>query len=342
MTHGQPAAAAPKQDIGARTPGIRTGSADRDRIRGQRRVRAVLAALLLMLTAAGVRAAGPSGIRSGPLRQDAKPVGLALELALIALLVAVNRQRARLPEPPPHLPYTLNSMLRFVLRLGVIALPVAAVLSLARTGGELARLPACKHPCRKFRGRRPHHLPAGGGHLWIVLLIVVLAGAVICAVLSWAWRRRPAQAAEADALDDDFSAKLSRAVESGLRALATVDDARTAIIACYLAMEASLAEAGAVRAAAETPDELLARASAGELVRGSAAGRLTALFYQARFSARPLPQANRAAAQLALTELAGELGGTLEAELAAGPGAGPGSAAPAGRLPGRGGPESGA
>ena len=50
-------------------------------------------------------------------------------------------------------------------------------------------------------------------------------------------------------------------MESGRSALRTVDDARAAIIACYVAMENSLAERGAARAVADTPDELLARAT---------------------------------------------------------------------------------
>ena len=93
----------------------------------------------------------------------------------------------------------------------------------------------------------------------------------------------------------------------GRAALAGVDDARAAIIACYVAMERSLAERGTARAAADTPDELLARAVASGVVRGGAAGRLTALFYEARFSTHPLDGGQRDAASAALDELAAEL-----------------------------------
>ncbi len=273
-----------------------------------------------MLAAAGIRAADPSAIQNGPLHQDGKPVGLAVEFALIALLTAVNRRRARFPEPPPHLPYTLNSILRFVLRFGVLGLPGAALLSII-------------HPLRG----RPHRLlsgffgrslkarpqpPKSAGHLGIVIAehvlpIVLLAAVVVCLVLILRWRRPAGNEGSDMVPDDDYAAQLRRAVDSGLHALAEIDDARGAIIACYVAMESSLAGVGAVRAAAETPDELLARASAGELVRGSAAGRLTALFYAARFSSRPLPQPHRAEAQLALTDLAAELGGAARTGLTA-------------------------
>ena len=72
-------------------------------------------------------------------------------------------------------------------------------------------------------------------------------------------------------------------------------------------MEESLERAGTARAAADTPDELLARAAGSGLVRTGAAARLTALFYEARFSSHPMPLAQRDEAQRALAELADSL-----------------------------------
>ena len=66
-------------------------------------------------------------------------------------------------------------------------------------------------------------------------------------------------------------------------------------------------QAGAARAAAETPDELLARAVSAGLVRRGAAARLTALFYEARFSSHPLRDGQREAASGALAEIAAGL-----------------------------------
>jgi hypothetical protein len=60
--------------------------------------------------------------------------------------------------------------------------------------------------------------------------------------------------------------------------------------------------------AADTPDELLTRATAAGAVRGTAAGRLVALFYEARFSSHPLGGRQRQAAERALAELAAGLG----------------------------------
>ena len=111
---------------------------------------------------------------------------------------------------------------------------------------------------------------AGGnvvGWVVVVLLGVLLAAALIYALLRlvplgrgfWAgWRWQAARAVVEPAAADDES-KLLEAIESGQSALRRLDDARTAIIACYVAMEQSLARAGTARAVADTPDELLQR-----------------------------------------------------------------------------------
>jgi len=75
-------------------------------------------------------------------------------------------------------------------------------------------------------------------------------------------------------------------------------------------METTLAERGTARGAAGTPGELLTRANEAGLVRGTAAGQLTALFYEARFSSHPLGHRQRDAAERALDELAADLAQT--------------------------------
>ena len=69
---------------------------------------------------------------------------------------------------------------------------------------------------------------------------------------------------------EDYSSTLEEALLGGRRALLELDDARAAIIACYVAMEESLARAGTARLA-ETPDELLAKASSTLLISAGAA-----------------------------------------------------------------------
>jgi hypothetical protein len=115
-------------------------------------------------------------------------------------------------------------------------------------------------------------------------------------------------------ITDVTTEELREAVNEGRAALARIDDARAAIIACYLAMEGRLADRGTARTAADTPDELLARAVAAGTVRGRSASRLTALFYEARFSTHPLDASQRDAASAALDELAAELAAAKAAE----------------------------
>ena len=141
--------------------------------------------------------------------------------------------------------------------------------------------------------------------LYVLIAVLLLAAIMACGLVIA--RRRPSWPALSDEIDDDDGASLRQAVESGRAALRAVDEARAAIIACYLAMEGSLATAGTARAAAETPDELLARATGSGLLYGPAAAALTALFYEARFSTHPLPETAKTDATVALDEISAEL-----------------------------------
>jgi Domain of unknown function (DUF4129) len=140
----------------------------------------------------------------------------------------------------------------------------------------------------------------------VVLAIVVLAVAGLLVILLRRRRRRPLEPEEVEVVDDGTA--LREAVEAGRRALGEVSEPRMAIIRCYQAMEGSLAEVGAARVAAETPDELLARSTAAGLLHGDAPVELTALFYEARFSTHPVPPSARARALQAIDTILADLG----------------------------------
>jgi hypothetical protein len=210
------------------------------------------------------------------------------------------------------------------LAVGVLSAAVALLL---------VNLPVAQPKGAKAAGNPgvPPHNPArlGPGHTTsagLPLLDVaygLLAAVLVLALLAIAWRlRRYAsgrQQPEPDVPAEEYDAALEGAVAGARRALLQLDDARAAIIACYLAMEQSLAEAGAARLNTETPDELLDKA-AGRL-RGAGAGaarRLTALFYEARFSTHPMDAGRRDDAQQALATLAAEFGATSPAPSAVG------------------------
>ncbi|MEU1328966.1 DUF4129 domain-containing protein [Streptomyces sp. NPDC005865] len=139
--------------------------------------------------------------------------------------------------------------------------------------------------------------------LGIALLVVVV---VIAGLRLWRYLNRP-QAPEAPAtyarLDDERE-RLARAVDSGRRTLRDDTDARAAVIACYAAMEKSLADSGVTRHASDSPQDLLERAVAGGLPTGAAAAALTALFREARYSTHPLDGGHRDRAAAALAEIA--------------------------------------
>ncbi|MFD4462861.1 DUF4129 domain-containing protein [Nocardia sp. NPDC058480] len=125
----------------------------------------------------------------------------------------------------------------------------------------------------------------GAVGLAVVLIGIALAGLVGVTV---AGRRAPvvdgAQLTEEEVVNTVHS--LTRAAEMGLAAMnAPGQDARTAVIACYVAMEAGLA---ADRAAAplisDTPREVLERAFDSGVLHDDGAHELVALFEEARFS----------------------------------------------------------
>jgi hypothetical protein len=206
----------------------------------------------------------------------------------------------------------LRVALIFVLSLAMVA-DVSAILFALHL--KLPKPKVRRNALHQQAGNPPRvpkvhgHDTGGGGSfpvtdvLWGLLVILLIA--VI--VLTMRWLAQQTRIHDRPADDDliaEDSATLREAVESGRTALRTFDDAKSAIIACYAAMEHSLAEHGAARAASDTPDELLARATRKGVVHGTAPARLTALFYEARFSSHPMDQDQRQAAEQALNDLA--------------------------------------
>jgi hypothetical protein len=300
-------------------------------MRDRTRARAVLAALLLAITIVGIRAAGPAAGWVAPANHVTITIGIAVEVVLAALLVMLLRRR-----PPTDLASRLRAILSRILGTCLLVIPVVIALALLRH-------PRTFHPVRPHRVTPPPVFRYHGalqrswfgwaGTLLLTFIryaLIVALIVAIAAVVYMVWlRRAPRLPAAADVADDeliDFPVELARAVRTGRQVLRELDDARAAIIGCYLAMEKSLAKAGAARRAAETPDELLARAVGGNLVSAEPAGRLTALFYEARFSSHPMPPAKRDEAARALTELAA----TLPRDQPAGADAGAGAGAQAG------------
>lgn len=283
-------------------------------------MRAALAALLLLIAIAGIGATGPGIGRTLPAHSVVLAIGCALE-AVLAILLILLRGRGRRTTTGQAGSGTgaggtedLGARLRRPLRAAIvacmIAMPLAALLDTAT--------PAL-HPGQQTPRRRPERLShirekpvrlGHGGHLaaFVEYLFLAIAAALVIALVIAIWRHRTPRLAVLDPPDTtDTPAELARAVDSGRAALRELDDARAAIIRCYLAMEGSLAQAGASRGIAETPDELLGRAASAGLVDSVPAGQLTALFYEARFSSHPMPPSRRDEAERALAQIAARL-----------------------------------
>jgi hypothetical protein len=292
-------------------------------------------AVLVLLAAIGARAGIARPRWDGPLRADGAVIGVVVEVILAALLViTVYRDRAARREAQQRLiagtrgpsgdederdvAAALRVVLQVLLAVAMVAVAVAALehvhmhvhvhvhVSGPAHSPSVAAQPAMRPSPPAPRAGQPFRLPLTP----VLYAALVVALLVVGAASIW-WARRLRQAALPGALrasDEEDSGELREAVASGRAAMAELDDARAAIIACYAAMERSLAARGAARGAAGTPDELLRRAIGNQVVRGDGARRLTTLFYEARFSTHELGPDSRDAAIAALDELATELG----------------------------------
>ncbi|MFH7597370.1 DUF4129 domain-containing protein [Streptomyces racemochromogenes] len=161
----------------------------------------------------------------------------------------------------------------------------------------------------------PAAAPDDGGHSTLTRILLVLGLALLTAALVLAVRRlwrHPSLPTEPEAeavaaTPGSERAHLADAVDSGRRALQDGTDVRAAVIACYLAMEESLADSGVARHASDSPHDLLERALDGGLPAAEAATELTALFREARYSTHPMHGGHRDRATAALAEIANGL-----------------------------------
>jgi uncharacterized protein DUF4129 len=272
-----------------------------------RRAAAVL--LLVAVAAIGLRAGGAFSAVGNP-----QILGLSgrvaywaiagaeavLAVAGIALWIARliwARESGRPPQRQRRSPWLL-------LLLPLAALGLAKIVQ--RLHHPSSRVPVTGRHAAGAAGAVGHHAPPGNPWPLLALFAVL---ALAAGVLITYRRRRTIPRPAPDKAADPAAAPLAAALAAGARALHSDPDPRTAIIGCYAAMERSLADAGSPPRLADTPAEVLSRATAGGLVRSAWAGTLTGLFRQARYSRHPMTEADRAAAIGALAQVQADLGG---------------------------------
>jgi hypothetical protein len=286
-----------------------------------RRVTAVAA--LLAVAAIGVRARGSfsSVGRAGAFAAAgrvftggfaaAEGAGLAA-CAVLLVLIFRGRRRKRNPEDDllvyvePQFAWWARP-LALLFALAVLAVPfvLLALLAHGHPHGTGALPPP---PADRPAGAGSATHGSAGTPPWAFAAgIAAVAAAALGLAVSG--RRRSAVSSPEPTAPASAPARsgLAAALSAGTAALRARDDPRAAIIACYAAMERSFGRAGSSPSAADTPAEVLARASARGLVRSGAAGTLTALFRRARYSHHALAEDDRAAALGALAVLRADL-----------------------------------
>lgn len=279
---------------------------------------AALAVIVVAGTALGALALRPGGPArgKGPWGQHGLAVAALVAGWLAAGIWLNKRYRERMGDADPRLG-PVEQRLADTVRGALLVLPVALpVLLLAlhpiSTGGDGQPPPQVILPPN--RAPLPPPPPPGSphGHPLLPALLLGVGVLLLLALTGWAalslWRLRrppplPHRTTYATA-DDDAQEALAQAVDSGRRALLDGDDPRAAVIACYAAMEESLAASGVARHASDSPRDLLERASADGLLTGPAAAELTALFREARYSTHPMDGSHRERASAALAGIA--------------------------------------
>ena len=296
----------------SRTP-ARAGRTDRT---AAWRVAAV--AVLLALTAAGLRSRGT--FSHAPDRVLAGASGTVLATALAAtegvalvafvLVLAMARPR-RKPRPgedePPRPPFPWWAKTLAVLASVAVMVTPFAILLTRRTRPRTAA--QARPGALASGGAVPPRLPATAhGSPWPLIAGMLIALALLVALTAWSrhTRRRPARPPGDQGQGSRLA--LGESLAAGRTALAGPRDPRAAIIACYAAMERGFAAAGSAPAAADTPAEVLARATGAGLVRSGSAVRMAGLFRRARYSSEPMTSADSAAAAAALDQMQADLG----------------------------------
>jgi Domain of unknown function (DUF4129) len=293
-------------------PGLSPGSAVAGPAGGATRVAAV--AVLLAVTVAGLRAHGTfsraahsaaAGVTGSLLAVLlATGEGIAV-IAFIIVLAMARPERKKNPdtEPPrPPFPWWAKTI-AILVALAVMVTPFVVLFSkknlkTVTAPGQLTR---------------PGVVPSGaagrlaGTHAstpWPIIAGMAIAVAFVVAMTVWSRRRRSADRARGPS---PGLARLLDSLTAGHAALTGSADPRTAIIACYAAMERGFAAAGSAPADADTPTEVLARAADAGIIRSSSPEVLTGLFRRARYSAEPMTSADSGAAATALAQMRADL-----------------------------------
>ncbi|MFJ9773125.1 DUF4129 domain-containing protein [Kitasatospora sp. NPDC101157] len=254
---------------------------------------------------------------TGPVSGLGFVVLLGLAWASVVGRFAVRfREEVRHLDGPTPRAERLRAATMLLLPVAAVAVPVLLLVlnRRAASGPSGPRLvpglgPGAAMPTPQAETRAPEvpGVVLGAGVLVAALFVLAAAVALLFAVvvlLRLRGRQRPVALPGVVAASPESA--LAEAVASGRRALEGTD-ARAAVIACYAAMEGSLAASGLPRHAWESPTELLRRVLSDERVDATAARELTALFREARYSTHRTDDDHVRRARTALDAIAARL-----------------------------------
>jgi uncharacterized membrane protein YhdT len=254
----------------------------------------------------------------------------ATAIITIAIVAALRQPRTRRPDARQLRDSPAGDGQRPTWRFVMIVLVVllawlVCVVLLLRLSGriEFGRPPGTTAPSTPTPSTTPAAPPSppsepkdtDGDVIWplfattVVMLLLWAAGIVVALRRG----RRTPQPQRVDGFQPPSqppgAQPLAVAAELGLAEMGDLSrEPREAIIACYAAMEAALANAPeAVPQDSDTPSEVLARAIEHHAIHGASAGELVGLFAEARFSPHVMNEQHREAAVRALEAVLAEL-----------------------------------
>ena len=270
-------------------------------------------AVLLALAVAGLRARGTFAHGGNQTAAAASGAVLATVLsaaeglAVIAFIVVLASARPQRQPKSDDEEELWRPKIPWWAKAGGVLLAVAALVTpfavlFTRKPRQLGPRPLPVGPPKVSLG---HAATSSGSNVWPLIIGMVIAIAVVVALTVPARRKRSARA---QPKNSTRLAALLDSLAAGSDALGAGGEPRAAIIACYVAMERGFAAAGSAPAVADTPAEVLARATRAGLVRPEPAETLTGMFRRARYSTHPMTSADSLLAADALTQMRSDLG----------------------------------
>ncbi|WP_245673451.1 DUF4129 domain-containing protein [Nocardia lijiangensis] len=315
------------------------------------RARAPISRVIVLITLLAIAAIALRGHIPGAIETTDRPsapsalavalMPVLLTVSVVILLAGVIASQHRLPlaMPEPDRDRDRERRQWRLGRVGLLVLAALAGLSLVLAAASAVFFvgvrrevqPAAPTPATG-QGTPPEYLPTtpppppggaesltGTGLVLTIVAASVLVGVALVGlvVVAATARRKPVAAPPPEtAAPPTVVDSLARAAEMGLAAMnAPGQEPRTAIIACYVAMERGLAvDRAAAPLASDTPMEVLARAFERGALHDASARELVALFEEARFSPHSMLEWQRMRAEQLLRIVLADLQGEVMAE----------------------------